>query len=221
MTITLRIERVTEKNYALFDDMISRKENGYGRLSMTGPAKAIRKELKNPDRRIYAMKIDEKYVGWITLVYMSAAGEQEDSGYVYVNELWLEPCYRGYGLDKKLMERAEHFRALRKAAGIRLYVNAKDEETLTMCRALGYGEGDTAILYEKEAERTKKSFLQKLLQPKKEEPLTKAQKKFQKEHKKFLKEHKKFEKNLKKQAKLRKKFIKKARKMKPHRKQRT
>ncbi|MBQ9748307.1 MAG: GNAT family N-acetyltransferase [Clostridia bacterium] len=206
MKTTFRIEQVTEKNYPLFEDMVSRREHGYGYMSMGGTEKQIRKELKNPNLCIYAMEIEGRYVGWISLVYTPKVGKWKHGGHVYVDELWLEPRLRGYGLGKKLMERAEHFRKKCGAVGIRLYVNTQNEEALGLCETLGFGEGGTAVFYEKEAARPGPTLWQRFvsdLRKKPEKPpkeARKMQKKALKEQKKVLKQQKKFKKAAKKAA---------------------
>ncbi len=205
MKTTYRIERVTEKNYTLFDDMIFRREHEYGRVKLDEPEKSIKKELKNPNLCIYALMIEGRYVGWISLVYIPKVGKWKNGGHVYVDELWLEPRFRGYGLGKKLMERAEHFRKKCNAVGIRLYVNTANEEALGLCESLGYGESGTAVFYEKSERHPKTPFLQKLIRdlrkkdnhiPSKEEK--KALKKAKKAKKKDLKAKKKVRKKAQK-----------------------
>lgn len=54
--------------------------------------------------------VDKRYVGWISLIYMPKAGKWNGHGHIYVDELWIEPSFRGQGLAKALMRKADELK---------------------------------------------------------------------------------------------------------------
>ncbi len=145
-----KIVRVTKKNYARFEDMIFWRENEFEciglRDSMPGKMK---KELKNPNLFVYAVEIEDRFVGWISLVYIPKISKWRSGGYVFVDELWIAPMFRGLGLSKILMARAEKLKKKLCAVGIRLYVNTENQIAQNLYRSCEYAENGQAIFMEK------------------------------------------------------------------------
>lgn len=144
------IERVCVDNYSLFDDMIFLRENGTSREPSRAPVpEPTARELENPDLYLYAAKTDGRYVGWISLVYIPKVGKWKGRGHVYVDELWVAPEYRGRGLGKALMEKADELRTELEASGIRLYVNVNNPAARRLYERCGYREDGQAYFMEK------------------------------------------------------------------------
>jgi len=144
------IEKIDENNHSLFDDMVFWRENGYEREPSQEPvSEQIKKELLNPDLYVYAVKVDGRYVGWISCVYIAKVGKWKGHGHIYVDELWVEPSFRGNGFAKSLLKKADELKDELGATGIRLYVNVNNPVAKNLYEACGYVEDGRAIFMEK------------------------------------------------------------------------
>ena len=144
------IEKIDENNHSLFDDMVFWRENGYEREPSQEPvSEQIKKELLNPDLYVYAVKVDGRYVGWISCVYIAKVGKWKGHGHIYVDELWVEPSFRGNGFAKSLLKKADELKDKLGATGIRLYVNVNNPVAKNLYEACGYVEDGRAIFMEK------------------------------------------------------------------------
>lgn len=144
------IERIDSQNYPLFEDMVFWRENGFERKPLHRlVAEQIKKELANPNLYIYAVMVDKRYVGWISLIYMLKAGKWNGHGHIYVDELWIEPSFRGQGLAKLLMKKADELKTKLEATGIRLYVNIHNPTAKKLYEHCGYLEDGQAYFMEK------------------------------------------------------------------------
>lgn len=144
------IEKIDENNHSLFDDMVFWRENGFEREPSQEPvSEQIKKELLNPDLFVYAVKVDGRYVGWISCVYIAKVGKWKGHGHIYVDELWVEPSFRGNGFAKSLLKKADELKDKLGATGIRLYVNVNNPVAKNLYEACGYVEDGRAIFMEK------------------------------------------------------------------------
>ena len=145
------IEKINADNYSLFDDMVFWRENGFEREpSLTPISQQMKKELANPNLHVYAVKVDNRYVGWISLVYIPKVGSRwKGHGHVYVDELWVEPTFRGRGYAKALMQKANELKMELQATGIRLYVNVNNPAARKLYESCGYREDGQAYFMEK------------------------------------------------------------------------
>ena len=144
------IEKIDASNYSLFDDMVFWRENGYEREPSQEPvSEQIKKELLNPDLYVYAVKVDGRYVGWISCVYIAKVGKWKGHGHIYVDELWVEPSFRGNGFAKALLKKADELKDKFEVTGIRLYVNVNNPVAKNLYEACGYVEDGRAIFMEK------------------------------------------------------------------------
>lgn len=144
------IEKIDENNHSLFDDMVFWRENGYEREPSREPvSEQIKKELLNPDLYVYAVKVDGRYVGWISCVYIAKVGKWKGHGHIYVDELWVEPSFRGNGFAKALLKKADELKDKLEATGIRLYVNVNNPVAQNLYETCGYVEDGRAIFMEK------------------------------------------------------------------------
>ncbi len=140
------IEKIDANNHSLFDDMVFWRENGFEREPSQEPvSEQIKKELLNPDLYVYAVKVDGRYVGWISCVYIAKVGKWKGHGHVYVDELWVEPSYRGNGFAKALLKKADELKDKLEATGIRLYVNVNNPVAQNLYETCGYVEDGGAI----------------------------------------------------------------------------
>lgn len=144
------IERINTENYNQFDDMVFWRENGFEReSSKKNVEKQIEKELATPNFYVYAVEVDCRFVGWISLTYIPKIGRWGGHGHVFVDELWVQPDYRGKGLAKALMKKADELCAELKATGIRLYVNVNNPVAQKLYECCGYEEDGQAYFMEK------------------------------------------------------------------------
>ena len=145
-----RIDRINTENYNLFDDMVFWRENGFERETMQTPVpEPIKRELANPNLYLYGAMADNRYVGWISLIYMPKISRWKGHGHIYVDELWVEPNFRRQGLAKALMKKAEELKTELEAAGIRLYVNVNNPTAKKLYESCGYLEDGQAYFMEK------------------------------------------------------------------------
>lgn len=145
-----KIEKVEERNYSLFEDMLFWRENGSERKPSGSPVtQVIKQELENPNLFVYAALVDCRYVGWISLVYMPKVGKWKGHGHIYVDELWIEPGYRRQGIAKALMQKADELKVEMNAVGIRLYVNVHNPGAQRLYENCGYKEDGQAYFMEK------------------------------------------------------------------------
>ena len=145
------IERIDAKNYPLFDDMVFWRQKGFEREpSQASVSEQMQKELANPNLYVYAVKVENRYVGWISLVYIPKIGSRwKGHGHVYVDELWVEPSFRGRGYAKALMKKADELKIELQATGIRLYVNVNNPAARQLYETCGYREDGQAYFMEK------------------------------------------------------------------------
>ena len=146
-----RIERIDEGNYSLFDDMVFWRMNGFEREPVYAPVTdQMKRQLANPNLYVYAVKVTNRYVGWISLVYIPKIGSRWNGcGHVYVDELWVEPNFRGRGYAKALMQKADELKEELEATGIRLYVNINNPAAQKLYENCGYREDGQAYFMEK------------------------------------------------------------------------
>ena len=144
------IKRVTSENYSMFMDMVSWRRSGkYVRSFSTQTDSAVDKELQNPDLYVFAAQSDDRFVGWISLVYIPKIGKWGGKGHIYVDELWVQDDYRRNGIARALMQKADILKEERKAHGIRLYVNINNSRAESLYALCGYREEGTARFMEK------------------------------------------------------------------------
>jgi len=97
--MSVKIDRIDLHNYSRFDDMVFWRQNGVEREpSRTPVSERMKRELSNPNLHVYAVEVESRYVGWISLVYIPKIGSRWNGrGHVYVDELWVAPGFRGRG----------------------------------------------------------------------------------------------------------------------------
>jgi len=116
------IERITETNYHSFADMTYWRKNTAEIKCDDLPSDMVKNHLADKNFRVYAAMADDKFVGWIALVFMPKIS-WTDKGFVYVDELWVQEDYRREGIATALMAKADQYKNETNALGIRLYVN--------------------------------------------------------------------------------------------------
>ena len=144
------IVKVNADNYHLFEDMIFWRENGYERAPAGEPAsEQIKRELANPDLYIYAALADNRFVGWISLVYIPKVGKWNGHGHIYIDELWVAPDLRGKGIGRALLAKADALKDELEATGSRLYVNVDNKSAKALYEKCGFREEGHTLFMEK------------------------------------------------------------------------
>ncbi|NLY46077.1 MAG: GNAT family N-acetyltransferase, partial [Tissierella sp.] len=109
--MTYKVVKIDLENYSLFDDMIYWRMNGSERVPLKEAIpQSILNELINPNLFIYAVEVENRYVGWISLIYMPKVGKYNGFGHVFIDELWIQPSYRRNGFAYELMKKADALR---------------------------------------------------------------------------------------------------------------
>ena len=145
-----KIVKVDGGNYPLFDDMVFWRTNGTERLPRNGVIQqSILNELSNPNLFIYAVEVEGRYVGWISLIYMPKIGKYNGYGHIYVDELWIHPSFRRNGFAYELMKKAETLKQEKRSTGIRLYVNTDNISAKKLYEKCDFSVSCSAYFMEK------------------------------------------------------------------------
>jgi len=143
------IIRVVKENYALFDDMVFLRVNGRERTQEEKAEPRNFSEaysaLSDKNLRIYAAQVGERFVGWVSAVYIPKVGIWGGKGHLFIDELWTAPAFRRHGIANALMNEAE--RAAREigAVGLRLYVNGDNPGALALYTKCGYRDREDGV----------------------------------------------------------------------------
>ncbi|MTI66340.1 MAG: GNAT family N-acetyltransferase [Firmicutes bacterium] len=127
-TINITIERINKKNYHKFNDMVYWRINGVEKSAKEKEEnkktifKEVYKELEHEGFYVYAAKYNEKFIGWISLMYIPKIGKWH-KGVIYVDELWTAPNFRRKGVGYKLMNKAKELEEELGAVTTRLYTD--------------------------------------------------------------------------------------------------
>lgn len=145
-----KIVKIDAENYSLFDDMVYWRMNGSERLPLKEAIpQSILTELSNPNLFIYAVEVERRFVGWISLIYIPKVGKYKGYGHIYVDELWIHSSYRRNGLAYELMKKAEILNQEKCATGIRLYVNTDNTNAKKLYEKCDFRVSCSAYLMEK------------------------------------------------------------------------
>lgn len=148
-----KIIKIDEKNYHRFDDMvywrINGKERSFEEKKISKSSVCIPTQLSQDYFYVYAIEEGDKFVGWISLFFMPKVGKVDRTGYLFVDELWIEEGHRGLGYSKTLMSVADKICRRIKATGIRLDVNCENEIAQALYKSCGYKPTGRAYTLEK------------------------------------------------------------------------
>lgn len=150
-----KIIKIDNQNYSMFDDMVFWRMNGRERTYAEKSEAAnnnfsdVYRALENSNLYIYATLDKDKFVGWISIIYMPKVGRLNGFGHLYIDELWVEPTYRNQHIASKLMEKSDELLKITASAGIRLYVNTENPNAKRLYEKCGFSESGTAYFMEK------------------------------------------------------------------------
>jgi ribosomal protein S18 acetylase RimI-like enzyme len=145
----------------MFDDMVFYR--GHSRYKNEEEVKKARDfniyhtALRTQTFHVFAAKMDEIFVGYIFLNYLPKIGSTNGRGWLFVDDLWVNPNYRRKGIADALMKKADVLSKEMNTSGVRLYVNTDNINGITFYEKCGYEpKFGTAMLMEKEfGERNK------------------------------------------------------------------
>ena len=148
------IVRVDETNYSMFDDMVfcrihGREKNRSEQAEMTD-FDAIYETLHHENLYVFAAQLGDRFIGWISAVYIPKVGRTNGKGHLFIDELYVNPVYRRKGIAKSLMEKADILSKEINALGLRLYVNIANDEAISLYEQCGYKQQGEALFMDKE-----------------------------------------------------------------------
>ena len=147
------IVRVNKSNYQMFDDMVFFRINGCER---TEPAEIqnfdmVCEALDNKNLYVFAAQWKNKFIGWISVIYIPKIGKTNGRGHLFIDELWINPAFRKKGIANALMKQADALSQEINTIGLRLYVNTANDEAISLYEKCGYASKlGTALFMEKE-----------------------------------------------------------------------
>jgi len=148
------IERVTQDNYPLFDDMvfwrINNRERTENERNETRDFSEVAATLANENLYVYAVQTESKFAGWISIAYIPKVGRTNGKGHLFIDELWVAPGYRRNGMAQALMKRADELSRELNTLGLRLYVSMDNAEAIPLYEKCGYQRLSEAYFMQKE-----------------------------------------------------------------------
>lgn len=141
------IVKINKQNYHKFDALVYWRIKEKERIEDVNVF--IPDEIENKNLYVYAAECDQKFVGWISLVYVPKIGKINNKGYVYVDELWVEPNLRNKGIAILLMKQADDICKSLKTPEIRLFVNPENDSAYHLYKQLGFKKDSDAVYMRK------------------------------------------------------------------------
>jgi len=147
--------RVDKNNYHMFDDMVfyrghERYKNKDEQVE-TQDFTSYYNALDIPTFYAFAVHLEDKFVGYILLNYLPKIGSTDGRGWLFVDDLWVNPNYRRRGIARALMKKADTLSIELNTLGLRLYVNAENIGGTVLYDMCDYKQKfGTSILMQKE-----------------------------------------------------------------------
>jgi len=136
------IIRVNKENFPMFDDMAFFRKNGRERTEDERKEiqdyTAFHLTLEDENFYVFAAQSNNQFVGYICAVYLPKITRAKSKGYLYIDELWVKPDFRKKGIANALMEKADVLSKEMDTIGLRLYVNADNNEAISLYKKCGY-----------------------------------------------------------------------------------
>ena len=149
------IVKVNKDNYYLFDDMIFYRGQGRYKnedeLKETQDFNSYYAALEIQTFHVFAVQLEEKFVGYIFINYLPKIGSTNGRGWLYIDDLWVNPDFRRKGIASALMKKADDFSKELNTSGLRLYVNTENPDGIALYKKCGYEQKfGTCMLMQKE-----------------------------------------------------------------------
>ena len=137
-----RVVKVNKDNYYMFDDMIffraHERYKNEEELNVRDYFPQYFAVLDENYFHAYAMEIENKFVGYICAVYIPKIGKQENNGFMFVDDLWVNPDFRKIGVAEKLLHKIENVAIEKDYYGLRLYVAIDNSAGISLYKKCGY-----------------------------------------------------------------------------------
>ena len=137
-----RIVKVDKTNYYMFDDMIffraHERYKNEEELNIRDYFPQYFTVLEENYFHVYAMEIGNKFVAYICAAYILKIGKQENNGFFFVDDLWVNPEYRKMGIAEKLMHKIENVAIEKGYYGLRFYVASDNNAGISLYKKCGY-----------------------------------------------------------------------------------
>ncbi|MDR3115151.1 MAG: GNAT family N-acetyltransferase [Treponema sp.] len=147
------IVKVDKNNYVLFDEMVFFRKHGRERdeneKASIQIANKIYDTLEDKNLYVLAAQTEQKFIGWISAVYIPKISWTNGRGHLFIDELWVNPVYRRNGIAHALMRHIDVIAQELDAIGLRLYVNANNDEAHALYKKCGYSNTGEAFFMEK------------------------------------------------------------------------
>lgn len=149
------IIKVNKDNYFMFDDMVFYRKHGREKdeseLKEKQDFSSYYAALEIPTFYVFAVQLEEKFVGYIFINYLPKIGVPNNRGYLYIDDLWVNPCFRRKGIATALMKKADTLSKELNTSGLRLYVNTTNSDGIALYKKCGYEQKfGTCMLMQKE-----------------------------------------------------------------------
>ena len=149
------IEKIDKNNYGMFEDMTFIRKNAREKtaeeLVLPREYSETFKTLVNENLYIFAAKIGDKFVAYVSAVYIPKVGSPKTPGHFFIDELWTQPEFRQSGIAYALMSRAEEASRKTGAIGMRVYTGSDNIAARALYEKCGYKNlGCDACFLEKE-----------------------------------------------------------------------
>jgi len=149
------VVRVNKDNYYMFDDMVFYR--GHERYKNNNEQSEKQdftqyyKALEIKTFYVFAAHFEEAFVGYIFLNYLPKIGTTNGGGWLFVDDLWVNPNYRRKGIAHTLMKKADSLSKELNTSGLRLYVNTDNHGGTDFYEMCGYKQKfGTSMMMQKE-----------------------------------------------------------------------
>jgi ribosomal protein S18 acetylase RimI-like enzyme len=149
------IAKVNKDNYFMFDDMVFYR--GHGRYKNEAELKeeqdfnSYYTALEVQTFYVFAAQLEEKFVGYIFINYLPKIGATNGRGWLYIDDLWVNPNFRRKGIANALMKKADSLSKEMNTVGLRLYVNTENSDGISLYKKCRYEQKfGTCMLMQKE-----------------------------------------------------------------------
>jgi len=145
---------VNKNNYHMFDDMVfyrgHRRYKNSEELAATQDFTPYYKALDISTFYVFAAQLEYKFVGYIFLNYLPKIGSTNGKGWLFVDDLWVNPHHRRKGIACALMAKADAISKELNTLGLRLYVNTDNPSGTAFYEMCGYEQKfGTSMLMQK------------------------------------------------------------------------
>ena len=131
------IVKADKNNNFLFDEMVFCRKNERERSEKEKSEviidNMVYEILEDKKLNVFAAKMEGKFIGWVSAVYIPKISWTNGNGHLFIDELWVNPNYRRKGIGHALMEKIENIAKEINVIGLRLYANNEGKYLYDKC----------------------------------------------------------------------------------------